>query len=151
MKILYFCHTGVHTALVGAGIHLGLMPADRLPENKEIYQLPYFDGLSSGEVGTPFYLGSDQKGYEVFVFGVNHEPEVYSKAIKDVLDIYGFGPDQYLLVDVLKCNNRLISIGGWFSLVPGWNHLGRTMAVRGLKTAYPQIKAEVARVKAQLH
>lgn len=152
MIILYYCHTGVHSALVGAGIHLGLLPSDSAGVEKEdICRLPRFNGISHGEVGTPFYIGKDESGNDVYVFGVNHEPLVFEKAVKNLLDLHHISPSAYKVVNILQCNNRWISMGGWFTIIPGWNHLGRAMAVHGLLRAYDDIAAVVSEVKRGLH
>lgn len=152
MKILYFCHTGVHSALVGAGIHLGLLPFDYSGVKKEdISRLPHFDGITASEIGTPFYVGKDELGNDVCVFGVNHEKAVFTSAVKELLQLYKINPNSYRVVDILQYNNRWISLGGFLSTFMGWNHLGRAMLLMGIRKAYGRIASEVSQVKAGLH
>lgn len=150
MKIFYYCNWGVHSSLVAAGIHLGLLPRDRKPRPREILDLPGFDMVRQETWGRPLLVGTDKRGNQVYTFPVGNEEFLAPKSIRSMLDVFKRPQDQVLLVDALKYTTPWMKVGGYLSLVLGLQNIGRWVVVREIIRNYSNLVAQVERVLEEL-
>lgn len=137
MKIIYYCHTGAHTALVAAAVHLGILPFDRTVSSKQLCALPFYNKIKIKQLGTPLYIGQDVQGNHVYSLGVGYEPEIPETAIKSFMETMNI-PNNYLLVSTLPAVNRYILTGSFIS-VTGMRWLGQQLTTFGIRKNYNNI------------
>jgi len=150
MHIFYYCTTGVHTSLVAAAIHLGILPDKRVPKWDEIAGIPNYDGLAYENIGIPHRVGADCQGNEIYSVGVLAERDVVVRAIGSLLDLYQVPREQYLLVSTMEVIPYQTILGYFISVRLGLRSIGRTLAARGLTRVYPELTELVRRVKVDL-
>ncbi|MGE5576690.1 MAG: DUF3189 family protein [Syntrophothermus sp.] len=150
-KIIYHCYGSSHSSVSAAAIHLGLLPRDRLPTSQELLSIPHFDRTTPNEVGTPFFMGTDRWGDEVYILGRGRAKRFMKNAIKSLCRIYGFPEQQLLLVDALSILNTTTVVGGTLSRGLGLVSLGRPIAALGIRLSYFNFVRLVERIEMILH
>ncbi|MFW5648459.1 MAG: DUF3189 family protein [Candidatus Alkaliphilus sp. MAG34] len=137
MKIIYSCYGGAHSSIVASAIHIGYLPADRVPTRKEILNAPYYDQSPRGVRGTPIYMGTDEKLRAVYALGMGPYRAEYTKiaynfafqlADKNKKDIY--------IVNVVPLLSPQVKLGGFMSRGMGIIKLGRFLTVSGIQKRY---------------
>jgi len=147
MKIIYHCYGGAHSSVTAASIHLGLLPADRVPGLKAFWEIPYYDRQENDEHGHIFFMGLDEAGNEIFFSARRGRPLVFEGVFKSLASIFEVPAEEYLLVDVMKNVNWTMKLGGYLSRRCGFIKIGRPIVTRGTQAAYLQVVDLVQKVK----
>lgn len=147
MKIFYHCYGSAHSSVVAAAIHLGWLPSDRLPWGHEINSIKHYDRVRHDQIGTPFYMGKDATGNEVYVIGMNGASGVVIESIGSLLDIYGIPRSELLIQDTLHLVDLLTRIGGFMSRQLGLVFPGRALTIIGVRRCYRNYLRLVEEVK----
>lgn len=150
MKVIYHCYGGSHTSVIVAAIHLGLLPKHRLPTREEILALPHFDQTKGWELGTPFFMGRDPEGHEIYIIGRKSNPRLLVNLVQSLLEIRGLPPEEILLVNALTAATMTILIGGTLSRGLGLVSLGRPLAIMGIQLSYWRFVRLVEETKSRL-
>ncbi len=136
MYIIYHCYGSAHSSVIASAIHVGMLPTNRIPSSEEIVTLPHFDQTRRDEIGSPFYVGRDELGIEVYILGMANNKEVLIKSMDSLLKIYHITENQLMLVDSLSQINTLTRIGGFLSRRLGMIKIGRPLTIMGVQKAY---------------
>lgn len=150
MKIFYCCYGSAHSSVVAAAIHLGWLPEDRVPELEEIEKLPHYDKTASAEIGTPFFMGKDRKGAEIYIIGMASQRLLVKNAIVSFLQHSGVEPEDVIFVDAIPLVNLKTKIGGILSRRMGLVSVGRPLTIRGVQERYFDFVKMVKEVKRAL-
>jgi len=151
MKIFYYCYGSAHSSVVAASIHLGMLPADRLPSAEEFENLPHYDKTESYEIGTPFFMGLDEYGVEIYITGMTGERQMVIKAIYSFLKNSEIDVNDLVMVDSLKNVNLKTKIGGFISRRLGFVAIGRPLTIKGIQEKYTEFVSLVEDVKEREH
>jgi hypothetical protein len=145
--IIYYCFAGAHASVVAAAIHSGLLPVHRLPSYSELTALPYYDRTDPGQVGAPYFMGSDEQGNSIFFIGLWNQRQNLTASIQSLLDAAGVERNSYLLQDAFPLINFSTKLGGLLSKRYRLTSLGRKITVWGMRRQYWRFVDLVARVK----
>lgn len=148
MKFLYYCYGGSHSSVTAAAIHLGFLPADRVPSAEELMAVPYFDGQIKSDHGTFKFMGFDDRGNEIYVIGVEKSGCLFEKMIRGAADIFDVEEKEFKVVNSLKYVNNLMRLGGFLSRRAGMVAIGRPIVIKGTQVAYWDFVKLVDEVKA---
>lgn len=148
MKIIYLCPTGLHTALVAAGLHLGRLPAEKAPAGDEIIGLSREYHRPGHKLGKPVFVGRDEAGHDVFTIGVASEHVMLKKAVVDLLErVYGINRHDFQVVDVALLANRWVRLGNFLSTRMKLYRAGDRLCAYGIRKRYKDIWSIVEEVK----
>lgn len=136
MKIVYSCYGGAHSSQVAAAIHLGKLPADRVPRPDELLSLPRFDKVSDDERGIIQFVGTDDAGHEVYVLGRGPAASAVEKAFISGYQVAGGDVEQLLFVNALSTVNLAMRVGGYLSRRLKWIAVGRPLVILGTRLAF---------------
>ncbi|MCF6095870.1 DUF3189 family protein [Thermovorax subterraneus] len=150
MKIFYCCYGSAHSSVVAAAIHLGWLPEDRVPGFHEIENLPHYDKTDSLEIGTPFFMGKDEKGSEVYIIGMTGQRQLVKNAILSFLKYNNIKTKYIFFVDTIPLVNLKTKIGGILSRRIGLVAVGRPLTVIGIQEKYFEFVKLVNEVKKSL-
>ncbi|MDI3534312.1 MAG: hypothetical protein PWQ82_677 [Thermosediminibacterales bacterium] len=148
--MFYHCYGSAHSSVVAASIHLGLLPSDRIPTAEEFVKLPLYDKTDSYKIGYPFYIGTDNKGIDVFVIGMLNQEKIVVNALNSILTEYGLDPKLCLMVETLKLVNITTRVGGFLSRRLKLVSVGRPLTIYGIQKNYKKFIYLVEKVKAKL-
>lgn len=148
--LFYHCYGGAHTSVTCASIHLNYLPHDRTPETYEFKAIPFYDKMDDGMLGTPLYMGRDERGWDIYALGMMDGERVVIPAIKSLLNMNGISQHEVVFVNALVHINPLTAIGGFISRRLGVPFMGRPMTVWGIRKSYPHLVELVTRVKQAL-
>lgn len=147
MRIFYCCYGSAHSSVVAASIHLGLLPWNRLPKAREFEVLPHYDKTMSFEIGTPFFMGKDELGAEIFILGMINQRKLVKKAIRSFLKYSGVDNKDVIMIDTLQNVNLMTKIGGFTSRRLGLVKIGRPLTIWGIQREYDSFVELVHKVK----
>lgn len=150
MKVFYYCYGSAHSSVVAAAIHLGYLPTDRIPKDKEFIELPHYDKTCSYEIGKPFYIGDDDGGNQIFIIGMGKERELIKRVIISFLRHNGVDIGQILMINTLRNVNIKTKLGGFLSRKLGLVSLGRPLTIKGIQEEYMNFVDMIAGVKLKL-
>ena len=136
LKIFYHCYGSSHSSVVAAAIHCGYLPKDRIPTTTELLNTPHYDRTMTRDLGTPFLIGRDPLGYEVYILGRKSAAQLIENLIPSVLKYYGYPPQKILLVNALERLHLLTTVGGTLSRGLGLITIGRPLTIWGIKMSY---------------
>ncbi|MBI2874059.1 MAG: DUF3189 family protein [Firmicutes bacterium] len=136
MKVVYHCFGGTHTSVLTAAIHLGWLPARRIPSPDEIAHIPYFDDTPTESIGSPILMGQDEQGHQVYVLGLRGMDPILVPSIVDLLRVLN-SYDQIYMVDTLRPLPFSGRAGGFISRRVGLVALGRPLILTAVRKAYP--------------
>ena len=116
--LIFQCYGGTHSSVTAASIYLNLLPRDRVPTNRELLRLPYFDRVNNDEVGPLRFMGRDRHGASVYILGSRQ----WRKEIKILLqEILLLLPVPSAGVILMGCLTRLNWCSELAALSPaGW-------------------------------
>ena len=146
MKIIYHCYGGSHSSVTAAGIHLGLLPSDRLPSLDMFMKVPYFDRQINEDHGYLRFMGKDDKNNDVYIVGRRSLGKFIENAYASINDIFNLGEELYL-VDVMPYVNWYMVVGGTASRKFGWIRFGRPIVLKGTQHSYFKIANLVEKTK----
>jgi len=150
MKIIYHCYGGAHSSVTAASIHLGLLPADCLPDRETFWRIPLYDRQEADEHGHIFFMGVDEAGNGVYLAARRSRPEVLENIFRGLAEIFNIPPEDYLLVNVMHKVNLTMKLGGYLSRRWGFIKLGRPIVTAGTRAAYFNVVELVTKVKSRL-
>lgn len=93
MNYVYLGLGDLYLPAVAAAIHLGRLPADKIPGAKELAGLPYFMAGEKETQGVFHPVGRDADGNNVFISQVSAEPELVWHSIMSLVHVLGADPD----------------------------------------------------------
>ncbi len=135
-RLFFQGYGGDHSSLIAAAIYLGLLPGDRVPSQAEILSLRHFDGLSNDELGRVLFLGTDERGIDVYVIGSGPARDMVPRAVRSFLGLNGLEPGLAEFVDCLPLAGLLTRAGGFLSRRLGLIWIGRNLAAYGIRRNY---------------
>lgn len=126
---------------MASAVHLGLLPADRLPSREEVLNIPYFNKLSRKDFGRIIYRGTDSEGHKVFSFG-RGTSTVLLPCIENLINLLsnecGF-KDRIILSNMSPCVPPAMTAGGMLSRWLGIHFIGVPLLVIGARETFPTI------------
>jgi len=143
LKIIYCCYGSAHSSVIAAALHLHKLPWDRLPTLAELKRQERFDRTENWEIGTPFFLGCDGEGNEIYALGLGPDKKMLYRTIASLIKMWDFPAREILLVDTLTCIHWLTRVGGFLSRRLGLVALGRPLAALGIRLSYNRLLALV--------
>lgn len=146
MMIVYHCYGGTHSSPVAAAIHLGFLDPHRLPQPRQLVELPFYDRISPSGYGALRYMGQDAAKNQIYVMGVGYHRDLMRRLVPKVAGILGGNPDHLLLVDVYPHVNWYMKVGGFISRRLGLVAIGRPLVILGTRRAYPKLAEAVKEV-----
>ncbi|MGE5415190.1 MAG: DUF3189 family protein [Acidobacteriota bacterium] len=149
MIIIYHCFGGSHSSVTAASIHLGLIPADRVPSNEELMSLPYFDKTPKGDWGTIRPMGVDENGNMVYVMGKKNLGDRFNHMLMGLADLAGIQND-IKVINTVQCVNLLMMLGGFTSRRLRIVKVGRPIVIFGTQRAFFSLAQLVTNVKATM-
>jgi len=150
MKIIFHCYAGSYYSAVAAGVYLGLLPLDRVPEADDFARLPCFDAIRPKDYGKLNSVGQDDRGNEVYVLARRSLAGVAIKALRGIAEIYGLPAGELIFIDATGPLSNLLSFGGFLSVRLGLPQLGRPLIIRALRQMYPHFLTLSKAVERQL-
>ncbi len=147
MHIIYHCVGGTHSSAVASAIHLGMLPDNRIPTDKELLSVPYFDTLTRKEYGRILHRGTDEYGNNIYTLSRQFYPQIVIPALQDLCVILTGDTGQVKLVNASRTVNLLMKIGGCMSRRLNIVCIGRPLVIEGVKRAYMEIVDMVNNVK----
>lgn len=148
-KIIYHCFGGSHSSVMAASIHLGLLPLNRIPRPEELMALPVFDKTSDKDFGVLKWMGTDEKGRQVYILAKKSMGERMSHILLGLADLMGI-KNELLVVNTMPYVNWMMMVGGFLSRRAGMPWLGRPLLMRGAQRAYFDLVALVQSIKLKL-
>jgi hypothetical protein len=133
--------------VVAAAIHCGLLPCERLPAYQEFAALPYYDRTRPEFIGTPYLMGRDEHGNEVYFMGLWDQRDKLIAAAGELLASAGVAPSAYHFQNAFPLITFSTKVGGLLSKRYRLTALGRRITVWGIKRRYPSFIAMVQAVK----
>lgn len=146
MKIIYHCYGGTHSSVTAAGIHLGLLPKDRLPSPQDLLNLNYFDRRNDNEIGKIIKMGTDYLGNEIYAVGRRNRPNLLYNVVDGMTWLLNIEPNNIMTVDVSSYVNSSMRTGGFISRRIGLIKLGRPIVTWGTLRNYNRLVAMVEKV-----
>lgn len=147
MKIIYHCYGGAHSSVTAASIHLGWLPSDRMPDNEELLNIPYFDRPINKDHGHIRFMGYDENNNEVYIVGRRNSKSVLENICHGISDIYGLTDKDVRLINVMPYVNLKMVIGGFISRRLQITPIGRPIILAGVKSSYWKFVNLVKNVK----
>lgn len=138
MIFLYNCYGGTHSSSLASAIHLGDLPADRIPLKEEILRTAYFDTLKYKDMGRIIYRGIDRWGNKVYTMG-RGTSKVIIPAFEHLIDLMktecGLS-EEIVLVNSSPIVPPLMTMGGFLSRGLHLRFLGRPLLALGAQHRY---------------
>lgn len=150
MKIFYHCYAGAHSSVVASALHCGKLSMEKVPTLAEIMAVPYFDQTTPDLIGTPYFMGHDEFGNDVYFVGMRRSGNLVKKAIFSFFEISGLDHDQSRFYDALHVINLSTKIGGGLSRRMGCVCFGRRLSAWGIQRCYQGFIQLVRTVKYEL-
>ncbi len=150
MKVIYCCYGSSHSSVIAAAIHLGWLPCDRIPRAQEIERVPHYDRTDPRDIGTCYFMGTDEAGRDVYIMGMGAAKGIVRRAVSSVFRMCGVPDTEYRLVDTLPEVGLVTKAGGFLSRALGLVAVGRPISIWGIRRSYPRFVRLVSNVKASL-
>lgn len=138
MKIFYLCVNGDLTGVIGGALHLGLLPANKLPTRDQILGLRHFAMSPTPAVGTPIFLGVDRFGHQVYSIGVLQESRVAVRTVESLLRLFALPAATVVTADTVTCGGWRLQLAGLFFRW-GLRSWGLRLAIPGIRRCYPDL------------
>jgi len=146
MKVFYTCYGSAHSSVIAAFIHVGILDKNVVPPYKKITFLPHYDRTDDEEIGTPFFIGFDEWGNEIYVIGAKSNKNLLKNFLKDFIHYNGIKED-FIFVDTLQAIGIFARIGGFISRRLGLTFIGRPLTVFDIRRNYWRFVSLVENVK----
>jgi hypothetical protein len=150
MIVIYHDVGGAHSTAVAANIHINKLPTDRIPNKKELLNLPTFDKIKEKQIGHLVYIGKDEFNAKIYTLARKYKPNIVLPALKDMYSILNGSDNELFIIDTKPTVNLLMNIGGYTSRKLHWVSFGRPIVIKGTQQAYMNIVALVKNVKNNL-
>ncbi|MDT8901201.1 DUF3189 family protein [Anaeroselena agilis] len=151
MNIVYYCFAGAHASVVASAIHCGLLPVEHVPTYDEFVALPYYDRTAPRLIGSPYLMGRDEYGHNVYFLGLWDQRLPIMAAVGALLATASIDEQDYFFQDAFPLINFSTKIGGLLSKRYCLTSIGRRITVWGMQRQYPAFVSMVADVKSKLH
>lgn len=148
MKIIYHCFGGSHSSVSAAALHLGLLDRGRIPTEEDLMRVPYYDKTTDADFGSIRYMGTDEAGNDIYVFGKKTFNNRYSALLMGIARILG-EQEELVMIDCMNRVNWSMKIGGFTSRRLGLTFVGRPIVSWGTRQAFAQLVnlVEITRIK----
>lgn len=133
--MIYHCFGGSHSSVTCAGIHLGILPRDRIPVASEFMQVPHFDCYEKITHGHFRFIGCTLGGEQIYVLGKRTLGPRITHLLSRVAAVFE-ASDRIYPVDTSRLINLVMIIGGFLSRAIGLVTIGRPIAIFGTQLAY---------------
>jgi hypothetical protein len=151
VKIVYHCYGSAHSSIVAAAIHLGHLPADRIPEENEIIALQDFDVSRNDSLGHLYFKGKDDQGNEIYTIGMGSEPALVKRTLHFMIEqSHRVDAEGFFFAEALPHINRLAKVGGALSRRYGCVKFGRFLAAKGVCQSYEKLTIFVDQTKREV-
>ncbi|SDK41478.1 DUF3189 family protein [Natronincola ferrireducens] len=151
MNIIYSCFGGAHSSIVTAAIHMGYLPIDRLPSQREILGVPFYDKAQNEEIGIPLHMGVDEKNNVIYIMGLGHNRDYYTKMTYEFYnEIMPSSKKNLLIINVTSLLNNSTRLGGFMSRRLNLINIGRPLTVHGILKNYNYFTKLVKEVKGKI-
>lgn len=147
MIVVYYDVGGAHSTAVAANIHVNKLPSDRVPDKKEILDLPTFDKVQKKDRGHLMYIGEDEFGARIFTVGMFSQDKLMIPSVCDMYEIMNGTREGLYLIGTMPVVNIWMKIGGFSSRSLNLVSFGRPIVTYGTIQAYMKIAAIVDSVK----
>lgn len=138
MKIFFLCRTGHHTSLIAAGILTGLITGKR-NLHETLSRIRGYDKINFKDIGTPFFVGTDNMNNEIFTIGIAKESILMERAIKELTAIIGVDPQDRRVINVSMAVSAWTRVGLIIKRIR-LNNLARLFFYLGTGKEYYQVK-----------
>lgn len=149
MNIVYHCFGGAHSSVTAAAIHLGWLPATKIPTFEELMKIPYFDVQIGEDHGVFRYLGEDEQLNKVYIIGRRNLKDKFEKLVYGLASVYDW-EDDFLLINTMPLVNWKMVLGGYLSRGLETPKLGRKIVLKGVQESFFKYVALVSEVKTNL-
>lgn len=146
MKVIYSCYWGSYLAVVAASLHLRFIIGQEDLTDEKLYRLPYFGNIKREDLGEMFYIGTDNRGREVFIMGSKKAGRVIERSLNGFAQIYGIEKNQIDFVDLTKFNNLYLTFGAFLIHRLGLRQLGLRFIGYGIKKDFDRLRKIVSKV-----
>lgn len=153
--VVYMCAGSAYAALVAAAVHVGLLPADRVPRWRELRGLPKRHGLPAVPAGDAIFAGTDSSGRAVYATGLYGSAELIRRLVRRVIRRLLLGPAPLELVSAAVRQHPLTQWGSQLTRLGPLGPLGVPLAVWGVRQTYRHLawtaaatQRELGRIKA---
>lgn len=146
IKVIYHCYGGSHSSVTCAGIHLGLLPRDRIATARELLNVPHFDSFEEVIHGQFRFIGWDANNAAVYVLGKKTLGRKVSVLLDGIAGIFKLS-DRVIPVDTTKPINLLMVSGGFLSRRLHLVKIGRPLVVMGTQKSYNKLVEIVDRTE----
>lgn len=139
MIVVYHCYGSAHSSVTAAAIHLRMLPRHRLPTVAELLAAPRFDRTVSRELGTPFFVGRDDAGRDVYALGRGSAGRLVVNCVESLCELVSAEPAAVVMINALPEASLMTTIGGTLSRGLGLVWPGRPLAVWGVRHCYRRL------------
>lgn len=149
MVVIYNCYGGTHSSILSSAAHLKLLPTDRIPSDKEILGLEYFNKLAYKDMGKLIYHGRDEEGNNIYTIGRGTSKALIpamQSLLLNLFNEYSFR-EGFIFVNTSPTVPLSMTFGGFFSRGLKIDMLGVPLLLRGAKEAWPDILKLVGKTK----
>lgn len=110
MKIIFLCRTGHHTAMLAAGLYLGLIKGSK-GLRSAVAGIRGWDNISLKEIGTPFYVGKDKDNNEIYTIGIGRQTTLMERAVHEMINLIGVEQQDRRIINVSQAVTRWTKLG----------------------------------------
>lgn len=111
-------------------------------------RVPYYDKTTDADFGSIRYMGTDEAGNDIYVFGKKTFNNRYSALLMGIARILG-EQEELVMIDCMNRVNWSMKIGGFTSRRLGLTFVGRPIVSWGTRQAFAQLVnlVEITRIK----
>ncbi|MGI6713077.1 MAG: DUF3189 family protein [Bacillota bacterium] len=141
MRIIFYGYSGVHSAVLAAATHLGIISLSEAA-SLQLSEVPFF-----GTQKVKYHLrlhGPDIWGNEIYSLGVGREIKLLPRAIIDFLRLYQNNNQKIKLINTIAPLSYIVKAGELLSCI-GCLKWGNYLVSKGIKADYIKLVAHVNR------
>jgi len=146
LKVIYSCYWGSYLAVVAASLHLGLINGQEFLSVEKIMNLPLFGKLKKQDLGEMIFMGSDNRGRQVYVMGTKRSGRIIERTFNGFAQIYGLEKKAVEFIDLMDYNNFYIGMGIFLIDKLGIRNIGMIILFHGIKKSFGRLRALVSKV-----
>ncbi len=146
MKIIYSCYWGSYLAVVTASLHLGYLNPTKF-DDKKILALPRFGRINSNDLGKLLFVGTDNKGIDVYIIGSRGAGQILKKTLCNIVEIYGHRRESIAFVDLNNFYDILLIVGSLMAKNRYLHKVGIRLIVQNIKSTYKELNSVILRTK----
>lgn len=149
MVIIYNCYGGTHSSILSSAVHLGRLPADRIPTKDEIKNLTYFNELRYKDMGRMIFHGVDSEGNKVYTIGRGTSKALIpamENLVSELHELMHF-EEHFAFINTSHTVPIEMTLGGFFSRGLHIDFIGVPLLLAGARRTYPNILRLVDKTK----